>query len=164
VGEFEAAVVGQLTACQQAHQVQQTDLLLRSELQRPNRPQHSSAILNSRKIEEALVKQVCGRFRICARRAAAAHRLVLPFRQPRPLRVLPTQSCSLCPPPLQQGEYRRAHEVKISTDELYRSELAAAQDTWELGVELQRGKLIAKQQGAVAGCERAAAVLPAGHG
>lgn len=46
-----------------------------------------------------------------------------------------------------QGEYRRAHEVKVSTDALYESELAATHQAWELVVELKKNKLIAKQQG-----------------
>lgn len=35
-----------------------TDLLIRCETERPSRPQHSAEILNGRKIEEVLVKQV----------------------------------------------------------------------------------------------------------
>lgn len=45
-----------------------------------------------------------------------------------------------------QGEYRRAHEVKLSTDALYESELVATQQAWELVVELKKTKLAAKQQ------------------
>lgn len=48
---------------------------------------------------------------------------------------------------MMQGEYRRAHEVKVSTDALYESELAATHQAWELVVELKKNKLIAKQQG-----------------
>lgn len=46
-----------------------------------------------------------------------------------------------------QGEYRRAHEVKLSTDALYETELAATHQAWELVVELKKNKLITKQQG-----------------
>jgi hypothetical protein len=46
-----------------------------------------------------------------------------------------------------QGEYRRAHEVKVSTDALYESELAATHQAWELVVELKQNKLNGKQQG-----------------
>jgi hypothetical protein len=46
-----------------------------------------------------------------------------------------------------QGEYRRAHEVKVSTDALYESELAATHQAWELVVKLKQNKLNGKQQG-----------------
>jgi hypothetical protein len=46
-----------------------------------------------------------------------------------------------------QGEYRRAHEVKLSTDALYETETAATHQAWELVVELKKNKLITKQQG-----------------
>lgn len=48
---------------------------------------------------------------------------------------------------LPQGEYRRAREVKLSTDALYETELAATHQGYELVVELKRSKLSAKQQG-----------------
>lgn len=48
---------------------------------------------------------------------------------------------------LLQGQYRRAHEVKLSTDALYESELAATHQAWELVVELKQNKLVSKQQG-----------------
>jgi hypothetical protein len=48
---------------------------------------------------------------------------------------------------LVQGQYRRAHEVKLSTDALYESELAATHQAWELVVELKKNKLNGKQQG-----------------
>lgn len=48
---------------------------------------------------------------------------------------------------LLQGQYRRAHEVKLSTDALYESELAATHQAWELVVELRQNKLVSKQQG-----------------
>lgn len=54
-------------------------------------------------------------------------------------------SCTLLP--CCQGEYHRAHEVKVSTDALYESEMAATQKAWELVVELKTNKLLAKQQG-----------------
>lgn len=46
-----------------------------------------------------------------------------------------------------QGQYRHAHEVKLSTDALYESELAATHQSWELVVELKQNKLVSKQQG-----------------
>ena len=51
-----------------------------------------------------------------------------------------------------QGEYRRAHEMKLSTDALYESELAATHQAWELVVELKKNKLIAKQQSKLCTC------------
>lgn len=45
-----------------------------------------------------------------------------------------------------QGEYKRAHEVKLSTDALYETELAATHQAWELVVELKKSKLTTKQQ------------------
>lgn len=48
---------------------------------------------------------------------------------------------------VKQGEYRRAHEVKLSTDALYETELAATHQAWELVIELKKNKLLAKQQG-----------------
>lgn len=59
VSEYEASVATQLCALKQQHEAQITELLVRCEGERPQRPQHSSGILNGRKIEEALVKQVC---------------------------------------------------------------------------------------------------------
>jgi hypothetical protein len=47
---------------------------------------------------------------------------------------------------LWQGEYKRAHEVKLSTDALYETELAATHQSWELVVELKKSKLTTKQQ------------------
>lgn len=58
VTEYEASVATQLCSLKQQHEVQVTELLVRCEAERPSRPQHSAEILNSRKIEEALVKQV----------------------------------------------------------------------------------------------------------
>lgn len=58
VSEYEASVATQLCNLKQQHEAQMTDLLLRCETERPSRPQHSAEILNGRKIEEALVKQV----------------------------------------------------------------------------------------------------------
>lgn len=58
VSEFEASVATQLCNLKQQHEKQLTELLVRCETERPNRPQHSAEILNGRKIEEALVKQV----------------------------------------------------------------------------------------------------------
>lgn len=60
VAEFEASIASQLTALKQQHELQLTELLVRCEAQRPSRPQHSAEILNGRKIEETLVKQVRG--------------------------------------------------------------------------------------------------------
>lgn len=54
-----------------------------------------------------------------------------------------------------QGEYRRAHEVKLSTDALYETELAATHQAWELVIELKKNKLLAKQQGECAITDRA---------
>lgn len=99
--EYEAAVACQLAALTQRHEAQLTELLLRCEAARPSRPHHSSSILNSRRIEEALIKQ---------------------------------------------GQYRRAHGVKVSADALHSAGVAAAHQAWELGLELKRGKLAAKQQ------------------
>lgn len=56
--EYEASVATQLCNLKQQHEAHMTDLLLRCETERPSRPQHSAEILNGRKIEEALVKQV----------------------------------------------------------------------------------------------------------
>jgi hypothetical protein len=58
VSEFEASVATQLCNLKQQHEGQLTELLVRCETERPSRPQHSAEILNGRKIEEALVKQV----------------------------------------------------------------------------------------------------------
>jgi hypothetical protein len=58
VSEYETSVATQLCNLKQQHEAQMTDLLLRCETERPSRPQHSAEILNGRKIEEALVKQV----------------------------------------------------------------------------------------------------------
>lgn len=58
VSEYEASVATQLCNLKQQHEVQLTDLLVRCENERPSRPQHSAEILNGRKIEEVLVKQV----------------------------------------------------------------------------------------------------------
>lgn len=58
VSEYEASVATQLCSLKQQHESQLTDLLVRCETERLHRPQHSAEILNGRKIEEALVKQV----------------------------------------------------------------------------------------------------------
>jgi hypothetical protein len=58
VSEYEASVATQLCNLKQQHEAQMTDLLIQCETERPSRPQHSADILNGRKIEEALVKQV----------------------------------------------------------------------------------------------------------
>jgi hypothetical protein len=58
VSEYEASVATQLCNLKQQHEAQTTDLLIRCEQGRPSRPQHSADILNGRKIEEVLVKQV----------------------------------------------------------------------------------------------------------
>lgn len=60
VTDYEAAVATQLCSLKQQHETQMTEMLMRCEAGRPSRPQHSAEILNGRKIEEALVKQVCG--------------------------------------------------------------------------------------------------------
>lgn len=58
MSEFEASVATQMCNLKQQHEGQLTELLVRCETERPSRPQHSAEILNGRKIEEALVKQV----------------------------------------------------------------------------------------------------------
>lgn len=58
VSEYEASVATQLCSLKQQHEAQLTELMVRCEGERPSRPQHSAEILNGRKIEEALVKQV----------------------------------------------------------------------------------------------------------
>lgn len=58
--DYEASVATQLCSLKQQHETQMTEMLMRCEAGRPSRPQHSAEILNGWKIEEALVKQVCG--------------------------------------------------------------------------------------------------------
>lgn len=58
MSEYEASVATQLCNLKQQHEGQLTELLVRCESERPSRPQHSAQILNGRKIEELLVKQV----------------------------------------------------------------------------------------------------------
>eukprot|EP00879_Flechtneria_rotunda_P024942 GHRR01026469.1.p1 GENE.GHRR01026469.1~~GHRR01026469.1.p1 ORF type:complete len:309 (+),score=94.81 GHRR01026469.1:1210-2136(+) len=48
---------------------------------------------------------------------------------------------------VKQGQYQRAHQLKVAADALYLSELAATQAAWDAEAELRRRKLIAKQQG-----------------
>jgi hypothetical protein len=150
VAQHEAAVAAQLAALKQQHELQLTDLLVACEHQRPSRPQHSCEILNSRKIEEALVKQVGAsvmcRVSLCMRSATAC--MAHARGGQNTCACTRAQGSCACSAHARQGEYRRAHEVKKSTDALYSSELAAAQQAWELGVELKRSKLAAKQQGA----------------
>eukprot|EP00879_Flechtneria_rotunda_P018572 GHRR01019488.1.p1 GENE.GHRR01019488.1~~GHRR01019488.1.p1 ORF type:complete len:319 (+),score=95.94 GHRR01019488.1:970-1926(+) len=50
---------------------------------------------------------------------------------------------------VKQGQYQRAHQLKVAADALYLSELAATQAAWDAEAELRRRKLIAKQQGEV---------------
>jgi hypothetical protein len=71
VSEFEASVATQLCNLKQQHEGQLTDLLVRCETERPSRPQHSAEILNGRKIEEALVKQVWARAAMTCRKCDA---------------------------------------------------------------------------------------------
>lgn len=58
VAAYEAAVAAQLTTLKATHEAQTAQFLLDCEIRRPSQPQHSAEYLNSRKIEEVLVKQV----------------------------------------------------------------------------------------------------------
>jgi hypothetical protein len=58
VAAYEAGVAGQLATLRAGHEAQLADFLLQCEVRRPAQPQHSAEYLNSRKIEEVLVKQV----------------------------------------------------------------------------------------------------------
>jgi hypothetical protein len=48
---------------------------------------------------------------------------------------------------LLQGQYRKAHELKVAADAMYAEELAATQAGWDSEVALRKTRLLAKQQG-----------------
>ncbi|KAF6250675.1 hypothetical protein COO60DRAFT_760242 [Scenedesmus sp. NREL 46B-D3] len=102
VAAYEAAVAGQLATLRAGHEAQLAEFLLQSEVRRPAQPQHSAEYLNSRKVEEVLVKQ---------------------------------------------GQYRKAHELKVAADAMYLEELASTQAAWDSEVALRKTRLLAKQQG-----------------
>lgn len=102
VAAYEAGVAGQLATLRAAHEAQLADFLLQAEVRRPGQPQHSADYLNSRKVEEVLVKQ---------------------------------------------GQYRKAHELKVAADAMYHEELASTQAAWDSEVALRKTRLQAKQQG-----------------
>lgn len=47
-----------------------------------------------------------------------------------------------------QGQYRKAHELKVAADAMYHTELASTHAAWDLEVEMKKTKLKTKQQGA----------------
>jgi hypothetical protein len=50
-----------------------------------------------------------------------------------------------------QGQYRKAHELKVAADAMYHEELASTQAAWDSEVALRKTRLLAKQQGENAG-------------
>jgi hypothetical protein len=50
-----------------------------------------------------------------------------------------------------QGQYRKAHELKVAADAMYHEELASTQAAWDSEVALHKTRLLAKQQGEAAG-------------
>ncbi|WIA37309.1 hypothetical protein OEZ86_014245 [Tetradesmus obliquus] len=121
VAAYEAGVAGQLATLRAAHEAQLADFLLQAEVRRPGQPQHSADYLNSRKVEEVLVKQLHSAEHLNSRKVEE---------------VL-----------VKQGQYRKAHELKVAADAMYHEELASTQAAWDSEVALRKTRLQAKQQG-----------------
>jgi len=46
-----------------------------------------------------------------------------------------------------QGQYSKAHQVKVAADALYLTEVDNTNSNWESELEIKKNKLLAKQQG-----------------
>jgi hypothetical protein len=53
---------------------------------------------------------------------------------------------------LLQGQYRKAHELKVAADAMYHEELASTHAAWDSEVALRKTRLLSKQQGEQPGC------------
>eukprot|EP00878_Enallax_costatus_P035237 GHUV01039250.1.p1 GENE.GHUV01039250.1~~GHUV01039250.1.p1 ORF type:complete len:271 (+),score=92.67 GHUV01039250.1:617-1429(+) len=47
---------------------------------------------------------------------------------------------------VKQGQYRKAHELKVAADAMYHTELASTHASWDSEVEIKKTKLATKQQ------------------